>query len=701
MTDVRSAIVKDVKTNTGCFSFKYPESVMKAIEQFNGYSTPSGRVLTVQYPMPRSRERMGSYSNRDKQRVLVVEQTQTNTSELPPTSIRNFAVYDGREGQKSAQITHPRTTSYSSFSAPCELSSNPGDQAKNKTDLAHVDMNALESGIQYLPLKPPFLFPSLTGDGSAVTNLNSELDGAQSLMQTPSIMRTPRETQHASIQAQIATECNDSVESPGHGGYGRHDRSGNSKARRKTPKKPKNYPDVSRISKSGDLVDTLNSSQNNIPTSTPVKKASTNSVSYLTAHNGDNSITSRVAVPLPRPQSPVKKSSPAGPEIIIKDDLCQLQGSSNPDSTTECPRMNFSVSSAQNRSEAVSSSEAECIKISEQHPLTCDGLICHKEMLPCDTAPLTTLEVNKIMIVGVLDLLADSKQIETVAELPQQLKKKKAKSKKKSSSISRRSSGEVTTDSVAHLMQDNLLNKGNRNVSKAETRSHFKTDSNTTSSGAISGQSTPIEKGHSTVPGSSTDAKSIEDKQDDSTLSKAPTWQSHQNKKSSQSKANDSDDVFQDKKPTPQLHTRKSQQQSQGKIDLNGSGTPSTGKTNSTAKKTRAQNREESPTPTRQHHSRVRSNKSDKRSGVPDRKENKKLELSASEILSDPLHWPVLGSIKLQVDTRVSNNQAIASLAKPLGERTLQPALLRRDSMASVVSNSPATNSPQPVRRMT
>jgi hypothetical protein len=496
------------------------------------------------------------------------------------------------------------------------------------------------------------------------------------------------------------TGYNNGAELSGHANDGRLNKSEKSKlTRQKTPKKSKGSPSASRISESGDLADVPNgSSRKRTSVHTPVKKIAVNSASYPTAECSNTSLIGGVALPLLSAQSSIKRYSLLAPEAITNDGSPQLKDSLNVESSHECPQMNSTASSAHINTESVLSSGAECIKVPDQLLSTCEDITFHKETVPSNTEPAIGLATTIITIPEDLDQPTGPKQLESTAEPMQQQNKKNTKNKRKSASFSKRGSIEIVMEYVVRPTPDVPMDDGTKGDLEAETKSHAKIDTNPTSSGTTSGQGTQSkkEKRLSTVQRAGID----ETTSLDGTPPKVHTRQSHQSKKCLQSKSNDGDDVFQDKRSDSIQRRRNPERKSQGKVEMDGSTTPSTGKTNSTTKKTRAQKREESPTPSGKTLSRVRKSKNDNRVAVPDRKENKKPVPSPTEILSDPSHWPALGSTRLQAETKLSNSQTITSSIKLLGERTLQPALLGRDSMASVVSNSSQPQS-QPIRRLT
>jgi hypothetical protein len=308
--------------------------------------------------------------------------------------------------------------------------------------------------------------------------------------------------------------------------------------------------------------------------------------------------------------------------------------------------------------------------------------------LSSGSALATAPKFTTMALAGIAEPPIELMETEVTAELVQQSKKKKPKSKKRSPNQLSRSSMETIADGTVPPTPGHYLDNGMSDRSKIETRSHSKTNSNTTSSSATSNQFisskadttlSPTQRANNGIANLGSNALG------DSTPPNVPKRPSNRIKKSIQCKSNDGDDVFQDTKPPQAKHTQDAKLHNQGKVDINGSTTPLTGKSNSSSKKCRSRDCDESQTPTRKPQPRQRNNKSDPKFSVPNRKENKKPSPSPTEILSDPANWPALGSTKLQLDTKSGSIQKALSIAKPLGDRALPPVPIRRDSMASVV----------------
>lgn len=154
-------------------------------------------------------------------------------------------------------------------------------------------------------------------------------------------------------------------------------------------------------------------------------------------------------------------------------------------------------------------------------------------------------------------------------------------------------------------------------------------------------------------------------------------------RQTSASKIDSGEDGFSDCTPKVAYSTQKSNVQSPAKFQINISPRSSVRNAKSAAKKSRAQPRDESPTPkgSRRKPSETNGNNSERR-------ENMQPLPSPGLLLSDLSQWPALGTGKAQIDLKTN---------KPLVDRTQQPGPIRRDSLTSVVSSA----SPRPVHRLT
>ena len=607
--------------------------------------------------------------------------------------------YDSRENRDIMRTTPPRNHSYSSSKSSHEMPPHPFEQAQDGVTSSQMAIPPLEAKFletqvpPNLPAKPQYPFLNSTWNGSPSAISKPQLNYVQGPM------RTPEKSQQGAGSGQMSTtRRKDSVERTGQSDGRRPYGSENSKTQRKTPKKQKGFPSDRKILATGGSVDAPHSHiAKNAPTYSPVKKASPTSADNPTADNRDANLVSSIILPVlstqPRSNGSLSNNRASTPN----GDVPQLQDFSG--CSTDCPQMGLSTSNSDTRSDSVSSTGPDCCCVSGQPSAACMNTVPHEKTLSSETVSATAPEATTVALPGVTEPLINAKKPEISTELVQQQKKKKPKNKKRSPDQSSKSSVETTPDiPVLPLPGSHPIN-GTRDRSKAETRSHLKTNSNTTSSSATSAQVTyskaesAVSPTQRTINGKASPGRNT---LGDSTPPAIPRRQSHRTKKSIQSKSNDGDDVFQDIKTVPAKHTEDAKRLSQGKIDINGSATPSTGKSKSSSKKAGSQNREESQTPTRKPQPRHRNNKSDQKVSDLNRKENKKPSPSPSEILSDPSNWPALGSTKLQLDTKLGSVQKAHSIAKPLGERALPPVPIRRDSMASVISQPP-----QIVRRLT
>jgi hypothetical protein len=678
---------EDSTTNTGYYSFKDPGSALAAINRFDGFSMEGGKSLTVRYT--KGNQRKGSYGNNNARQPMIGAPLQAWAHELPSAPIRNGG-HDSRENRRFIRTTPPRNHAYSSSKPSDTLPPNPFQQARDSTAITQaavlpVKSKYLESQMPHLPAKPQYPLPNSTWNGSPSNISSTQLNCIQGPMQTP------EKTQHAAGSEQLsATGRKDSVERSGRSGGRRHYGSENSKTERKTPKKQKAILGDREILASGGSVNTTNSNlRETVSTNSPAKVLPT-SAGNPTAESKNMNFVSSVTSPILNTQSKGNRSLSNSRSPTASDVVPQLHDFSG--CSTEYPQMDSSTSNSDARSNSVSSTGPDCCSISGQPSRAYIGTLPHKKTLSSESVPATAREVINLALASVLEPPIDPKESDVKTELVHQQKKKKPKNKKRSPNQSNKSSVEITADSSVSPAPRNHPNHGTRDRSKAETRSHLKTDSNTTSSSATSTQSTSpkAETAASPIQRTINCKKSPGRKDlDGSTPPDVPRRQSPRTKKSMQSKSNDGDDVFQDTKSALVKRAQDAKRLSQEKIDISGSETPSTGKSNSSSKKATSQVFEENPTPTRKPQSRHRNNKSDQKTSVLNGKENKKPLPSPTEILSDPSNWPALGSTKLQLDTKSGNIQKSPSIAKPLGERALPPAPIRRDSMASVVSQPP------------
>lgn len=674
-------------TNTGYYSFKDSSSALAAINRFDGYSMEGGKSLTVRYS--KRNRRKSSYGNADARQPMLGVPVQAWAHEFPSAPTHNGG-YDGREIRDFMRTTPPRNHIYSLSKPLHALPPNPFEQARDGATSAQgaispVEAKYLETQMPDLPAKPQYPRLNSTWNGSPSATSNPE----SNYVQGP--MRTPEKSQHGAGSGQMSTtRLKDSVERSGQSSGRRPCGSENSKTQRKTLKKQKGFPSDRKIlATEGSVDEPHNNFAKNAPTHSPVKKALPTSAGNPTEESRNANLVSSIILPVLSTQSKANGSLCNSRASTANDVAAQLQDSLS--CSTECPQMDSSTSNSDARSDSVSSTGPGCCSISGQPSAARVDTIQIKKVFSPESVPATAPKVITVALAGVAKTPIEPKKPDISAELVQQ-KKKKPKNKKRSPNQSSRSSVEIIADSIVPPATGSHLNNGMMDRSKAETRSHSKTNSNTTSSSATSTQlmSSKAETAVLLTQRMSNDKANIGNNAvGGSTPPDVARRQSHRTKKSTQSKSNDSDDVFQDTKPAQVKHTQDAKRLSQGKIDTSDSATPSTGKSNSSSKKARSQGCEENRTPTRKPLSRFRNNKPDQKASIPNRKENKKPSPSPTEILSDPSNWPALGSTKLQLDTKSGNIQRAHSIAKPLGERALPPVPIRRDSMASVVSQPP------------
>jgi hypothetical protein len=655
-----------------------------------------GKSLTVRYS--KGTRRKSSYSNADVRQPMVGTPVQTWTHDLPSAPTRNCG-YDGRENLDFMRTTAPQNHIYSLSKPSHALPPNPFEQARDSATNARVAIPLVEAkylGTQVpgLPAKPQYPPVNSTWNDSPSTALKTHLNCVQSPMQTS------EKSQYGAGSGQMSTtRRKDSVERPSQSGGRRPYGSENSKMQRKTPKKQNGFLSDRKILTTEGAVDELHSNLAKIaPTYSPVKKTSPTYTGTLTEESRNTNLVSSIFSPIISTRSKAHGSLFSSSASAANDVVPQIQDSSG--CSTECPQIGSSTSNSDARSDSVSSTGPDCYCISGQPSLARVDTIPIKNALSSKSVPATAPNVTIMALTSVAEPPVEPKEPEINAELAQKLKKKKPKNKKRSPNQSSRSSMETIADGIVPPTPGNRLDNRTMDRSKAEARSHSKTNSNTTSSNAASNQS--ISSKTETAVSPTQRAKNGKAHHGTDTLSGStppdvPKRPPNRTKKSIHSKSDDGDDVFQDTKPPQVKHTQDAKRLNQGKIDINGSATatPSTSKSKS-SKKARSRDYDESQTPTRKSQPRHSNNKSDSKASVPNRKENKKLSQSPTEILSDPANWPALGSTKLQLDTKSDSIHKAHSIVKPLSERTLSPVPIRRDSMASVVLQPP-----QIVRRLT
>jgi hypothetical protein len=559
--------------------------------------------------------------------------------------------------------------------------------------IAHspLEPKYLESRLPHnLPAKPQHSFPNSTWSGSPSTISKPQLSYAQGSM------RTPEKPQHGSGAGQSATGRKDSVERSAQAGGRRPYASESCKTQRKTPKKQKGPPNDRKILKNGGPLDALNSSpRENTPTHSPVKKVSPTSAGSPTAESGNTNLVSSVALPVLCVQS---KTNEGMLNSLTRNKSAQDFSRCGTDYT----KVDSGTRNPDTRSNSVSSTSSiglYCCSVLGRSSGPCTGTNAHTKTLSSDSVPAAATKVTTVVSFCVKGLPIDRKESAISTELVKHQKKKKSKNKKRSPDQSSRSNLEITTSSGTPQAPKHHSSNETLENSKVETRSHLKTGSNTTSSSATS-TSTQLISANAVTAISPTQRPSNRKASVGRSAIGKTTPQEDSGRQlhrtSTQSKSSNGDDVFQDTKPALVKHTQDAKRLSQGKIEIDGSPTPSTGNSNSSPKNARSQDCEQSQTPTRKSQPRQCNNKSDPKAFVPNRKENKKPSSSPTEILSDPSNWPALGSTMLQTDTKAGSIQRATPTVKPLGERPLPPVPIRRDSMATVVSQPP-----QIVRRLT
>lgn len=647
-----------------------------------------GKSLTVRYS--KGSRRKSSYGNSDARQPILGVPVQAWAHELPSAPTRNGG-YDGHENRDFIRTTPPGNHTYSLSKPSHALPPNPFEQARGSVNstqvtISPVEAKYLETQMPDLPAKPQYPPLNSTWNGSPSTASDPRLNYVHGPM------RTPEKSQHGAGSGEMSTtQRKDSVKHSSQSGGRRLYGSKNSKTPRKTPKKQKILPSDGKILATEGSVDALHSnSAKNDPKHSPVKTASPTSTGNSTKESRSANFVSSIILPVFSTQSKTNGSLSDSRASGAKDVVPQFQDSSG--CSTECPQMDSSTSNSDARSDSVSSTGPDCCCISGQPSAACMDTIPIRNALSSKSVPGTTPKVTTVALAGIAEPPIEPKELDISIELVPQQKKRKPKYKKRSPNQSSRSGVEINAGSIVPPPPENHLDNGTRDRSKAETRSHAKTNSGTTSSSDISTQFMSSKAETAVSPTQRMNDGKLSPGSNalgGSTPPDVPRRQSHRIKKSIQSKSNNSDDVFQDTKPVPFKHTQETKRLGPGKIGVNGSATPSTGKSNSSLKKARSQDCEESQTPTRKPQPRHRNNKSDPKASVPNRKENKKPSPSPTEILSDPSNWPALGSTKLQLDTKSDSIQKANSIAKPVGERALPPVPIRRDSMASVVSQPP------------
>ena len=643
-----------------------------------------GKSLTVRYSKGTRRKR--SYGNADVRQLTVGTPVQTWAYDLPSASTRNGG-YDGRENRDFIRTTPPRNHVYSLSKPSHALPPNPLEQARDSATNVQVAIRLVEAkylGTQVpgLPAKPQYPFVNSTWNGSPSAASNTHLNCIQSPMQTS------EKSQYGASSGQMSTtRRKDSVERSGQSGGRRPYGSENSKTQWKTPKKQKGFPSDRKILATEGAVDELYSNLAEItPTYSPVKRTSPTSTGTLTEESRNANLVSSIFSPVISTRSKAHGNLFNSRASAANDIVLQIQDS--PGCSTECPQMGSSTSNSDARSDSVSSTGPNCYCISGQPSSARVDTISIKNALSSRSVPATAPNVTTMALVSFAEPPVEPKELEITAELVQQPKKKKPKTKRRTPNQSSRSSMETIVDSIVPPTPGSHLNNGTMDRSKAEAGSHSKTNSNTTSSNTASSQFMSSKTETAVSPTQITKngkAHLGSDTLGGSTPPDVPKRQPNRTKKSIHSRSDDGDNLFQDTKP-PQDAKRLNQ----GKIDINGSATatPSTSKSKS-SKKARSSDCDESQTPTRKPQPKHRNNKSDSKASGPNRKENKKLSQSPTEILSDPANWPALGSTKLQLDTKSGSIHKAHSIAKPLSERALSPVPIRRDSMASVISQPP------------
>ncbi len=652
-----------------------------------------GKSLTVRYS--KASRRKPSHGNVDAQQPIPGAPLQSWDHGLPSAPMHD-AGYDTSENRKLLRTTPLRTHAYSPSKPSHALPPNPFEQAQDNATISQEPISIAEakhfdSQIPNLPAKPQNTLPNSAGNGSPSTTIKAQLN----FVQGP--LRTPDKTQHgASLRQMSSTARKDSVDRSGQSGGRRPYGSENSKTLRKTPKKQKPLPNDRNILGSRGSVDLMNSNhRGSTSTHSPGKKISPIYPGNTNAESGNTNIASNKTSPSSNAQFMATGGS--FNHFAANDVASQLQDCSA--CSSECPQIDSSASNSDARSDSVSSVEPECRSASDHSSGTGVGTITHQNILAFEIMQSTASEATSLALASVVEPLVDPKGADISTDIGRQQKKKKLKNRKRSPNQSSRSNMEITVRSnIPHITGNHPKNEAKK-TSKEDTRSHLKTESNTTSSNAAS-TFTQIISANAEAAVSPTQIPSNRKASPgrnavgDSTPREAPRWQSHRTKRSTQSKSSDDDNLFQHTNLAPFKHAHDAKRLSQGNIAINSPATPSTGNRNSSPKNARSQDCEESQTPTRKPQPRHRNNKSDPKAAVPNRKENKKPSQSPAEILSDPSNWPALGSTKLQVDTKAESNQKTPSIMKPLGELQLPPA--RRDSMASIISQPP-----QIVRRLT
>jgi len=617
-----------------------------------------------------------------------------------PASLVHERGCGSRENRKFARITPPRKDGYSLPSTSQNLPPHPFEKARDgltQTVVPALEPKYLKAQLPTtLPAKPKSSFPISTWSGSPSTIPKPPLN----YVHGPT--RTPEKEQHSSGAGQVsATRRKNSVDRSGHTS-GRHSNgSENFKALRKTPKKqrdPHNDRKTPRFCSSSDGL-SINS-QGNSPTDSPMKEVPQISAGIPTAESGKvSSVSSNplaVYATQPNPNANIPGSFNAN------DNKPQLQYFSG--YSGQRIKANSSTSNSDARSDSMSSISSigpSCCSVLGQPSGLCESTDTNIEILSSENLLVAAAKIATGATIRIAELPIDRKESVTSNELLLQQKKKKYKYKKKSPSQSSGSYIMISGDSSVSQALGNYPSNESTERPKLETRFHLKTSSNTTTSNTTSTATLFLYTNAETAV-SLTQKLSIKNVSPGRnavgsfTLRERSERQSHRTKRSTQSKSSNCDDVFQDTIAGSIKPTQDSKRLSQGKPDTNGPSTPSSSKSNSSSKTARSNGCEDTQTPTRKPQSRQRNNKSDPKVVIPKQQENSKPSTSPVEILSDPLNWPALGSTALQLDTKGGNVQKVPPTLKPLDERPLPPVPIRRDSMASVLSQPP-----QAVRRLT
>jgi hypothetical protein len=223
--------------------------------------------------------------------------------------------------------------------------------------------------------------------------------------------------------------------------------------------------------------------------------------------------------------------------------------------------------------------------------------------------------------------------------------------------------------------------------------SHMRSDSNATTMSALSSQGTPLK-----AESEASEDEKVE--KSESTLAKNVSISSNsasnqapqsgkQGDRPHQQKANSGDDVFGDSKTPAVEPSSESQAPRHTKANPGSSAGSSVRKRDIEAINTRNRSQDGSPTPSKKVKSASQKKQPVKKVVDSNRKENEQIQFSVTQMLSDPSHWPALGSARPPAEFKSGSHQRMASVVKPLGERMPLPSLSGRDSSASVASGSP------------